>query len=215
MHVECRLFRTLRKKRIKGQKKNFGNGLGKATLRGTAVLGNGGVKLTDEVTGGFGAVVFDGLAATPALTSFTARFNLQLGPGTLPPADGASFAVGNLGVGAWGEAGPATANSLTVGFDTFENGPVNEAIGIHVWVNGVHLTVSATNPYTNGATVPVEINYDTVNGLTVRYNSVLIFTNLPIPGLTFPAAGGYGIGTRTGGSLERAVVDDVEITARP
>ena len=88
---------------------DFINGLGKATLRGTAVLANGAVKLTDEVTGGFGAVVFDGIAATPALTGFTARFNLALGPGSAPPADGASFAVGNLGVGAWGEGGPATA----------------------------------------------------------------------------------------------------------
>ena len=173
-------------------------------------------ELTDEVTGGFGAVVFDGIAATPALTGFTARFNLQLGPGTAPPADGASFAVGNLGVGAWGESGPATANSLAVGFDTFANGPANESIGIHIWVNGAHLAVNATNPYTNGATVPAEIIYDTATGLTVRYNSVLIFTNLAIPGFTFPAAGGgFGIGARTGGSLERAVVDDVEITPRP
>ena len=82
-------------------------------------------------------------------------------------------------------------------------------------MNGVHLAVSATNPYTNGATVPVEIIYDTVNGLTVRYNSVLIFTNLPIAGFTFPGTGGgYGVSARTGGFTERAVVDDVEIAPR-
>ncbi len=194
---------------------DFGNGLGAATLRGTAVLTNSAVKLTDEVTGGLGAVTFDSIVAGPTLSGFTARFNLALGPGTVPPADGASFAVGNLGAGAWGETGPVTANSLAVGFDTYDNGSADGNIGIHVWVNGAHLAVNATNPYTNGATVPVEIIYDTASGLTVRYNSVLTFTNLPIPGFTFPAVGGgFGIGARTGGSLERAVVDDVEITPR-
>ncbi|HZJ13627.1 MAG TPA: Ig-like domain-containing protein [Chthoniobacteraceae bacterium] len=195
---------------------DFGYGLGAATLRGTAVLTNGALKLTDEVTGGSGAVTFDSIVAGPALTGFTARFNAAIGPSSPGgPADGISFAVGNLGAGPWGESGPGTPNSPGIGFDTHNNGPANENIGIHVWVNGTHVAADATNPYTNGAIVPVEISYDFVNGLSVRFNSILIFRNLPIAGFSFPATDGrFGISARTGALSERVVVDDVEITPR-
>lgn len=118
-----------------------------------------------------------------------------------------------MGTGVWGEAGPGTARSLAVGFDTYDNGG-NGNIGIHLWVNGTHVAVDATNPYTNGVSVPVEISYDIVTGLTVRFNGALIFSNVATPGFAFPQNGRFGIGARTGGSTERAVVDDLEITPR-
>ena len=186
---------------------NFNTGLGVAILRGSAIWTNGAVKLTDEVTGGAGAVVFDGIIASPTLNGFTARFNLARGPiSSGVPADGASFAVGDLGAGVWGETGPGTARNLAVGFDTYENGG-NGSIGIHV-------AVDATNPYTNGVSVPVEISYDTATGVTVRFNGVTIFNNVATPGFAFPQNGRFGLGARTGGSTERAVVDDIEITPR-
>ena len=83
-----------------------------------------------------------------------------------------------------------------------------------MWINGVHLTANATNPYTNGVSVPVEITYDGATGLTVRFNGAAIFTNLAVPGFNFPHNGRFGIGARTGGFTERATVDDVEITTR-
>jgi hypothetical protein len=65
-------------------------------------------------------VTFDSLVAGPTLNGFTARFNLALGPISFGvPADGASFAVGDLGAGAWSEMGPVTAQNLAVGFDTY------------------------------------------------------------------------------------------------
>jgi hypothetical protein len=194
---------------------DFNMGLGPAALRGTAVLLNQAVRLTDTIGGQVGAVTFSGVTVGPQLTGFTARFNMALGPGTIPPADGASFAVGDLGAGAWGEAGPATGHVLVIGFDTFNNNgaPVDQ-IGIHLRVNGTPVASNPTNPYTNGASVPVEISYQVGTGVTVKFNGDTIFNNVSISGFDLLATDQFGIGARTGGANQRAVIDDVEIVPR-
>ncbi|HEX8680292.1 MAG TPA: chitobiase/beta-hexosaminidase C-terminal domain-containing protein, partial [Chthoniobacterales bacterium] len=193
---------------------DFNSGLGAATLRGSAELSNGAVKLTDENTGGAaGAVIFNGIAADSHVSGFTARLNLALGPiASGVPADGANFAIGDLGSAAWWESGPPTARNVSVGFDTYESGG-NGSIGIHLWVNGVHLAANSTNPYTNGALVPVEITYD-AGAITVKFNGATIFNNLAVPGFSIQGGDQFGISARTGGSAERATVDDVEIALR-
>ena len=99
---------------------DFGNGLGPATLRGSAVLTNSAVKLTDEVTGGSGAVVFEDLVAGPALNGFTARFNSPSARSALACRLMASASPSATSASAPGvEGGPGTPNSLAVGFDTF------------------------------------------------------------------------------------------------
>jgi hypothetical protein len=85
---------------------------------------------------------------------------------------------------------------------------------MHVLVNGTHLTTNPVNPFTSGASVPVEISYDVATGLTVKFNGATIFNNLAIPGFAFPAGGKFGIGDRTGGFVERAAGDTEEITRR-
>ncbi len=192
---------------------DFNAGLGAASLRGTAVWEGGAVRLTDAVGGQVGSVVLEGFTASPAVNGFTARFALAMGPTTTAPGDGTSFAAGNLGTGAWGESGPNTVGSLTVSFDTYDNGGT-AGIGIHVLVDGVHVATAPLNPYTNGVSVPVEIHYDASLGLTVRYNSALVFDRLAVPGFQFPATARFGFGARTGGANERAVVDNVEIEPR-
>lgn len=193
---------------------DFNAGLGFASVRGSAVWTNQSVMLTDTIGGQLGAVIFDGLTTSPAVNGFTARFNTAIGPTTTGiPADGINFAVGAIGAGVWSETGPGLLNTLSVGFDTYNNGGVGD-IGIHVWLNGVHIAGSAVNPYTDGATVPVEISFDTATGVTVRYNGATIFNQVPTPGFVLPAGGQFGISARTGGANERAVVDDVEIRLR-
>lgn len=194
---------------------DFASGLGNATLRGNSAWSNGEIVLTEAVGGQMGSIVFNDLTTSPALHGFTARFNLNIGPnGQVTPADGVSFSVGNLGTGVWGESGPATAQNLTVGFDTFNNGPATANIGIHLWVNGTHIAVNPTNPFTNGSTVPVEISHDLASGITVKFNHTIIFSQVPTPGFTYPENGRFGFGARTGGAVERAVIDDVVITPR-
>lgn len=201
--------------RVRGPYANdFTTGPGAATLRGSAVWSGQAVMLTDAINGQGGVAVLDGFTST-ALGGFSARFSLALGPTTSSgtPGDGVSFAVGDLGTGTWGELGPGTAQSLAVGFDTYNNGG-NGDIGIHVWIGATHIASQATNPYTGGASVPVQISYDPATGLTVRYNNTLIFTQLALPGFSLPAGGRFGFGARTGGANERAIVDDIVIAPR-
>jgi hypothetical protein len=120
--------------------------------------------------------------------------------------------VGNLGSGGWGERGPNTAHHLAVGFDTHP-GSGNDSIGVHVWVNGVRVTTNPLNPYTNGASVPVEISYE-AGSLTVKFNGTTLFNGIPISGFSLLSTDQIGIGARTGGANERAVVDDIEIALR-
>ncbi|HEX8679869.1 MAG TPA: chitobiase/beta-hexosaminidase C-terminal domain-containing protein, partial [Chthoniobacterales bacterium] len=116
---------------------DFNAEVGAASLRGHAAWTNQAVRLTDTVADQLSAVVLNGITLGSHITGFRARFNLQLGPTTTSqPADGASFAVGNLGSGGWGERGPNTAHYIAVGFDTYP-GSGNDSIGVHVWVNGI------------------------------------------------------------------------------
>ena len=48
----------------------------------------------------------------------------------------------------------------------------------------------------------------------MRFSGAAILSNLAIPGVSFPLTGRFGLGARTGGVTERAVVDNVEIAPR-
>lgn len=208
-------FARVRVEGLTATSNNFASGPGNATLRGSTAWSNGEIILTEALGGQGGSIVLNDLTTTPALNGFTARFNLNIGPnGQINPADGVSFSVGDLGTGTWGETGPATARNLTVGFDTYNNGPATQNIGIHLWVNGTNIAINPTNPFTNGATVPVEISHDLASGITVKFNHVIIFSQVPTPGFTYPENGRFGFGARTGGAVERVVIDDVIITPR-
>ncbi|MCU0797137.1 MAG: chitobiase/beta-hexosaminidase C-terminal domain-containing protein [Akkermansiaceae bacterium] len=208
-------FARVRIETLSALSNNFATGRGNATLRGGATWSNGEIVLTEAIGGQGGSIVLDDLTTTPALNGFTARFDLNIGPpGQVSPADGVSFSVGNLGTSAWGENGPATNPNLTVGFDTYNNGPASQNIGIHLWVNGTNIAINPTNPFTNGATVPVEISHDLTNGITVKFNHAIIFSQVPTPGFSYPENGRFGFGARTGGAVQRTVIDNVVITPR-
>ena len=202
--------------RVDSYTNDFNAGLGAATLLGSAVWTNQAVQLTDAVASQTGAVVLDGIVTGPFVSGFTARFDAAIGPiGGAVPAYGMSFSVGDLGTGAWGENGVGTSHSLTIGFDTYDNGVGTPGtIGINLFVNGTHVAYNAINPYTNGVAVPVEVSYDTATGMTVKFNGATIFSNVTVPGFSFQTGDRFGFGGRTGGFDERNVVDDVEITTR-
>lgn len=193
---------------------DFTLALDRANLRGSAQFLNNAVRLTDQVSGQVGALVLEGIEAGPAFSGFTARFTLNIGPTNLATAaDGVSFAAGDLGPAAWGEQGPGTAQSLAIGFDTFDNGG-DGVIGIHVWVNGVRVGFSPTNPFTNGVNVSVEISYDAGLGVTVKFNGATVLNQIPTTGLTLPVGSKFGFGARTGGFSQIATIDDVNIAPR-
>ena len=186
-----------------------------ATLRGTAAWVNQSLRLTEAVNGQFGSAVLDGVAVCQAQTGFDALFTVATGPGTAPPADGISFTVGDTGTLPWGEDGPGTPHNLTISLDTYDNGiGQSAAIGIRIAVNGTMVAYNATNPYTNGATVPVEVHYTAATGVTVLFNGAPIFTNTAVPAFSLLAGDRYGFGGRTGGLNEVNVVDNVSISPR-
>ena len=193
---------------------DFTGGAGSAALRGSAIWVNDAIQLTHESTGGqSGAAIFEGAPAGAHVNGFTARFKMAIGPHSGAPADGVSFAVGDLGTGAWGEGGPGTSHNITVGFDTYNNATPESAIGIHLWVNGTHISANATNPYTDSALVPVDISFSG-SAVTVKFNGTTIFDSVAVSGFTFQPGDKYGMGGRTGGFAERALVDDIEIITR-
>ena len=186
--------------------------IGPATLYGSAIYSNHAIQMTDagQISAQAG-LILNGIAVSPQLTGFTAKFDMAIGPtSTGTPADGVSFAVGTLPT-TWGEGGPGTSHSLAVGFDTYDNGGTG-GIGIHLWVNGTHIAVNATNPFTNGVTVPVEVIYDASSGVTVQFNGTTIFSGVSVAPFTLQSGDQFGFGARTGGAAERAVIDDVQIT---
>ncbi len=183
------------------------------SLRGTAAWVNQSLRLTTAAGDQTGSAVLDGVVVCQGQAGFNALFTVAMGPGTAPPADGISFSVGDMGSAAFGEDGPVGTRCLTISLDTYDNGTGQPAaIGIRIMVNNAMVAYNATNPYTNGATVPVEVNYTAAAGVTVRYNGAAIFTNTAVPAFTLQAGDRYGFGGRTGGLNEVNVVDNVAIS---
>ncbi len=203
-----RLFRT-----TVAYHADFNHGPGAVSLRGPAAWINQAIRLTPAINGQLGSVVMENVANPVQPAGFTARFRVKMGPtssGT--PADGISFSVGDLGSAAWGESGPATADHLTVAFDTFENnaGP-GASTGIQLHVNGSFLAHYPLNPYTNGNFTDVEVRYDAAQGVTVIYGGTTVLDRVAVPGFTLTQASKYGFGARTGGLNQENAVDEVMI----
>lgn len=193
---------------------DFNNGPGAVTLLGNATPISQAIRLTEPINSQAGAVILENVTNPATPKGFTARFKIMSGSST-QPADGLSFAVGNLGSVAWGEAGPQTAENLTIGFDNYENnnGQAN-AIGFHVWVNGLHVAYNPINPYTNGNFVDVEVRYDVATGVSVKYGTTTVFDKVAVPTFGLTQGAKYGFGGRTGGLNQVNVVDEVMIAPR-
>lgn len=186
-----------------------------ASLRGNATLTGGVLQLTSATGGQIGSAILDSVSVGEGQTGFNASFLFGMGSGSSPPADGMSFSVGNLGTAAFGENGPLTSHSLTLSFDTFDNGTgVGAAVGIRLVVNGVLVASNTTNPYTNGALFPANVTYSAAEGLSLTWNGTPIFTGVAVPGFTLQNGDRFGFGGRTGGLWQRNVVDDVTISPR-
>ena len=191
---------------------DFATGPGGAALSGSATWTSAGIRLTDNTMGQLGSMIME-TPVVPAQTAFTASFNVTLGPSaTVVPADGMSFVVGDPGSGPWGESGPHTAHSLALGFDTYNNGPANDNIGIHLWINGTHVAVSPVNPYTNGFPTLVQVRYSASGKLSLTYGGKPIFNEITTPGFTLQPGDHYGFGARSGGATQVCTVDEVVIS---
>ena len=177
-----------------------------------AEVSSGSLRLTGALNSWQATAILADLDPGFAVPRFTASFSLAIGPGTAPPADGLSFNFGQLSnTSDFGEEGPGGFNGLTIAADVYDNGG-GEAPAVDVKVNdavvaGGHL---ATNPYTNGAFVPVTVNLDADGTLDLTVAGNALFSNLQT-GFVPEAGDRFGWGARTGGLNAETRIDDINI----
>ncbi|MBM3878361.1 MAG: hypothetical protein FJ387_01360 [Verrucomicrobia bacterium] len=209
----------------------------------TGGVNNTGVlKLTDTTGSQQGGAIIDDFDFGATIGGFEVTFDLYIGSGSA--ADGMSFFFGDFADGAYSEEGPGSIGGLTVNFDVYNNGGTpaeapaidlkwNNAIQIHRLVGAASTTTGAqpigsantirTQTAAGGAPVywPVKIRVDTDGTLDLVYNSVVVYTNVPIfraiTEFTRSPSGSarFGFGARTGGSTDNHWVDNLKITTFP
>jgi hypothetical protein len=162
----------------------------------------------NSLSGSFSPNDFDGGAPIQA---FTAKFKLQFGPGTSPPADGAAFSFGpdvNQLSTTYNEVGAGGA-SFSVSFHTYTS---NGGPAVDVYVFGTRI---ATKPMAVGSMVnsqlqDVVIQLNANSTLNVTYAGQVVYTNLFLPGWG-PTNGFFIISARTGGSNEETDIANVNL----
>ena len=178
---------------------------------------SGVLHLTDAVNGQDGSFVVSDLDNGAMVRSFDAQFDALIGGSTSSiSADGMSFNWATDLTGPFGEAGSATG--LTVIFEVYNNNATIPGPGVSVKYGGMivaqtPLPLSFLETYTNF--VPVDVRLAPGGLLTVAYDSVVLFDNLPIPGLAGVAGASFGWGARTGADNDNFWISNVSLTTNP
>ncbi|MCI0743798.1 MAG: hypothetical protein L0Y58_00180, partial [Verrucomicrobia subdivision 3 bacterium] len=180
------------------------------------VGGSGTLKLTINQDGQIGSfIITNDVDAGARVWSFVACFQMRVGGGEIPPADGFSFVWASDLEGSFGEEG--AGSGLIVAFDIFDNGG-GEAPAIDVRFNTMELrhtvvpiSLLETDDGTTPTYVPVIVRVENDGTLDVVYDNVVIYHNLPLPGFNGMVGGRFGWGARTGGLNENHWIDDIQI----
>jgi len=193
---------------------------------GSGITANGRLELTPANYYQSASFIIHDLDPGAKVTSFSATFNVQIGPGTTPPADGIAFAFGPLATlrQAFDEDGLVLPNvrGLSITFDTFNNG--NDFTGIEVYYGPTRVFLSdgqggrpliTENQLVTGNFVPITVTFDST-GLSMTRNGVPVFSHLDLngaePGVgAFQNGDQFGFGARTGGYNEAHYIDDIQI----
>jgi hypothetical protein len=182
------------------------------------------IHLTDAGPSESGSFIVGDLDSGEVVRGFDVQFDVLIGGGTASPADGMSFAwATNLPSAGWGETG--AGNGLSVCLDIYNNS--GEAPAVNVLYGGVTLahtlfpttflpTLPPSSTPTDDNFVPMNIHLRPGGTLDVVYNSQVIYSGLPIPGLANGLAGAsFGWGARTGTSYADQWVRNISITTNP
>lgn len=173
---------------------------------------NGYLALTYNENSQQGSIILDDLDGGAAIESFTARFKLQIGPGSGNAADGTSFCFGPdlNSFSNFGEEG--TGNGVIVAFDIYDNGG-GEAPAIEVKYGGAVLdgVKFAKGDMVTSQFEDVFIQVTRSGVFNMAYKGSVLFTNVVLPNYA-PTAGQFGIGARTGGENANQWVDDLNVT---
>jgi|GEM_PF-665730 len=193
--------------------------LGGYDLR-TGGVGNSGVlKLTTATASQNSSFIINNFDGGETPVGFDVAFQLLIGGGN--HADGLAVAIGDFPDGAYSEEGPGNIRGLTVVFDIFNNGgTVAEAPAIDLKWNGVTvahklLPIGTITTLFPNAFVPVKIHANPDGKVTLTYNNVVVYQDMPIYHVDdFTLGNGWrvGFGARTGGSNDNQWIDDLVIT---
>jgi hypothetical protein len=157
-----------------------------------------------------------------AIESFTATFQLELGPGTSPPADGVAFSFGpDIYAGAaYSETGATGPQDLVIEFHTYNNGPstvggvtypVNApAVDINFGGNQIGLVLIPMAQMVDSQFHNVSIQLTRAGKVSVVYLGQIIYTNFFVDGWA-PTAGLFNISARCGGLSQWAEVAQLGI----
>lgn len=214
---------------------NFSSDFNSGLPSGAAVLGNafvdsvggpdgsGCLKLTTASSSQTGTFVLPDLDNGNRIQSFVATFNMHIGNGSTPGADGISFNFGEVPPVAFGEDGIINSlgkQGVSITFDAFDNGSNDDPEGPEVRIRFYTGTQSNTlisrrklsNQLKMGSGyVPVLIRMNVGGSFDVYLNNVPIYTNLFVVG-TGTAGWVFSFGARTGGLYEEHWIDDLNIT---
>lgn len=195
---------------------------------GTVLVGNdpavagyiadGVVHLVDAVNSASAAFVVPPVLSGAELGSVTVAFDLLMGGGTTPPADGFSFNFArDASTGTLGDSEDGTGTGLTVGFDIYNNG--NEtppAPSVDIRYKGA-VAASVQVPYseleTGDTFTTVIIHVSAAGTVDVVYGQRFLFKALPLPNYTPISSGRFGFYARTGGLNENIWLDNLAIRA--
>jgi hypothetical protein len=184
---------------------------GTATVSGTGGVGDSGVlKVVNAVNGQQGNLVISEFSGGTAQTGFLAAWDMRLGGGSSPPADGMSFnwAVDLPNAVSGDENG--AGSGLSICFKLYTSP------GIHIRWAGTTLAVLSV-PYTSLVTgsgyVPAIVRLDADGLVRVAYNGLSV--SAYIPGWTSLAGGKFSFAGRTGGYNVNAWADNLAIQTFP
>jgi hypothetical protein len=178
--------------------------------------------LNDNKAGEQTGITMPDFDNTQTIESFTATFQLKLGPGTSPPADGVAFSFGpDVYAGAaYSETGATGPGDLVIWFHTWNNGPSTVG-GVIYPVNAPSVNISFGGTQiglylfpmaemVDSQFHPVSIQLTRAGKVSVVYQGQLIYTNFLVAGWA-PEAGFFNISGRCGGSSEWAAVSQLSI----
>lgn len=180
----------------------------------SGVGGSGTVILNTALNGENGSIVFDDANDGQAVDSFTAAFDLYMGGGSNPPADGWSFNyANNLPDGTIGEAENGGGNGLTIAFDIYDNGG-GEGPSIDIrWRGQVVAQQMVSVDFLRGPEDfdEVLIRLNNNGTVDVAYYGTVIFSGVELPNFDAISGGRFGLYARTGGLNENIWVDNLDI----
>ena len=181
----------------------------------------GFVQLTDAANGQSGALLINDLNAGASISSIFASFDLRMGSGTTPPADGFSFNWGQeMTAGAIPESEEGTGNGLRLCFDVYDNAdgnPINglgEAPSLDLKWGTTVLASVRVSPYeffTDLDFVRVMVSLDQTGKISASFNGRLYFQDVQVPSWTALVNGAFGFYARTGGLNQKHEIDNLAI----